>query len=216
MGNRRPADPPRPPTIRRIFLLSPALVGGVRAGYLFRPSASFALARRLHTEGAPLGEIFTFASGLYFRGKLTYARQFADPSTDVIRIITANTGLVEPERVLNAAELRRYGNTDIHESDTRFTRPLRRDATQLAKVLSPAGQVILLGSIASAKYRTTLLTVFGARLVFPVAFIGRGDMSRGALLLRAARAGVELPYASVEGAALTGKRPVRLPVKGSE
>lgn len=202
--------PPDAPAIRRLFLLSPAKVNGIRASYLLRPDADFALARQLRETGAPLAEIFTFASGLYFRGKITYARRFADAATDVIRIITANAGLVEPDRVLSAAGLRRYGKVDIHEAESRFTRPFRRDAAKLAADLLPSGQVVLLGSIATAKYRETLLEVFGARLVFPAEFVGRGDMSRGGLLLRAVRAGVELRYTAIQGAVLTGKRASRL------
>lgn len=207
-----PKSPPVPQrrTIRRIFLLSPAKIGGVRAGYLLRPTASFPLARELRERGLPVADIFSFVSGLYFRGKITYAQCFADPTVDVVRVITANAGLVEPDKILTAAQLRRYGKVDIHENDPRFTRPLRRDARMLADALMPGGQVILLGSIATAKYREILLKIFGAQLVFPTDFVGRGDMSRGGLLLRAARAGTELTYGTVQGAILTGKRAARL------
>ena len=64
----------------RIFLLSPADCGGTRARMVLRPGATFDLARRVQARGgAPLGEIFSFMSGLYFRGKLAYARAFAAP-----------------------------------------------------------------------------------------------------------------------------------------
>ena len=53
---------------------------------------------------------------------------------------------------------------------------------------------MLLGSIASPKYVDVLTGIFGARLLFPIAFVGRGDMSRGGLLLRHASDGVELDY----------------------
>jgi len=43
--------------------------------------------------------------------------------------------------------------------------------------------------------------IFGDRLVSPVAFVGLGDMSRGSIMLKAARAGVELPYAAVRALA---------------
>jgi hypothetical protein len=75
--------------------------------------------------------------------------------------------------------------------------------------------VVLLGSIASKKYVAVLGAVFGDRLLFPSDFVGRGDMSRGGLLLRAARAGAELAYEPVLGAQRHGKRPPRLaPVRG--
>jgi hypothetical protein len=56
-----------------------------------------------------------------------------------------------------------------------------------------------------------LLAVLGERLHFPAEFVGRGDMSRGGLLLRAVRAGVELAYLPVAGAVRHGARPPRLP-----
>lgn len=199
--------------IHRLFLLSPAHVGGVRAGYLLRPDATFALACEFRRAGLPLADIFTFTSGLYFRGKITYARRFARPEIDEVRIITTNAGLVEPERILSVAQLRRYGRVDIDPADARFTRPLRRDAAHLARALAPEGQVVLLGSIATAKYREPLVHIFGPRLVFPKDFVGRGDMSRGGLLLRAARTGIELPYLAVTGAVVTGNRPARLRVR---
>jgi hypothetical protein len=71
--------------------------------------------------------------------------------------------------------------------------------------------VVLLGSIATGKYTSALLEVFGRRLLFPAAFVGRGDMSRGGLLLRAARSGEELSYIPVAGATLHGPRPPKLP-----
>lgn len=197
--------------MQRIFLLSPAKVGGVRARLLLNPAAPFPRARTFHTHGLPIAEIFAFASALYFRGKIAYARRFADAARgESIRVITANRGLVDPDLIVTPAELRAFGEVDIHESDPRYRRPLRRDALALARRLATDGAAILLGSIATGKYREVLLEVFGDRLVFPGDFVGRGDMSRGGLLLRAARAGVELPYISVRGAILTGKRARRI------
>ena len=63
--------------LRRVFLLSPARVDGVRAGYMLNPDARFELAQRFRSEGLALAEVFTFTSGLYFRGKITYARALA-------------------------------------------------------------------------------------------------------------------------------------------
>ncbi|HWL14916.1 MAG TPA: hypothetical protein VNR00_04870 [Opitutus sp.] len=197
--------------MQRVFLLSPAKVGGVRAGLLLNPNAPFALARQFHREGLSLAEIFTFASGLYFRGKITYARRFAQEDRgERIRVITTNAGLLDPLTHVTPAALRAFGDVDIHEDDPRYHQPLRRDAKALARLLAADGHVILLGSIATAKYRDVLLEVFGERLMFPADFVGRGDMSRGGLLLRAAREGVELPYISVRGAVLKGKRAPRI------
>ena len=196
--------------MRRVFLLSPAKVSGVRAGLLLNPQAPFALARQFRQEGLPLAEIFTFASGLYFRGKITYARRFACPEHEVIRVITTNAGLLDPLTHFTPEGLRTFGEVDISHDNPRYHEPLRRDAQALARKLAKDGTVILLGSIATAKYRDVLLDVFGNRLVFPSDFVGRGDMSRGGLLLRAARSGIELPYTAVQGAIFHGKRAPRI------
>jgi hypothetical protein len=193
--------------VRRLFLLSPAKVHGVRAGFLLNPHAPFALARDFRHHGLSLAEIFTFASGLYFRGKITYARRFARPKRgEVIRVITSNAGLLDPDTRFSPEGLRAFGSVDIAADNPEYTKPLRRDAKLLAEELAPDGVAILLGSIATAKYRDVLLEAFGDRLVFPTDFIGRGDMSRGGLLLRASRAGIELAYGTVRGAVLKGRR----------
>lgn len=197
--------------MQRVFLLSPAKVSGIRAGLLLNPNAPFPLARQFHRTGLSLAEIFTFASGLYFRGKITYARRFVrEEAGELIRVITTNTGLLDPLTHVTPEALRAFGQVDIREDDPRYAKPLRRDAKALAKALAPDGHAVLLGSIATAKYRDVLLEVFGDRLVFPSDFVGRGDMSRGGLLLRAARAGAELPYVTVRGAILKGKRAPRI------
>ena len=88
--------------------------------------------------------------------------------------------------------------------------PLRRSAEQLASTIGPKTRVILLGSIATGKYADILTGVFEDRLLFPTDFVGRGDMSRGGLLLRHVREGKELDYQPVIGAIRRGKRPPKL------
>ena len=63
----------------RIFLLSPVNCAGKRARQLMSDAAQFTLARELREGGAQLGDVFTFCSELYFRGKVAYARRFARP-----------------------------------------------------------------------------------------------------------------------------------------
>ena len=193
----------------KVFLLSPANCGGERAKLLFNPAAQFDLARQLRSrDGAPIGDTFAFLSGLYFRGKLAYARRFAPFPQDVL-VITSDRGLVSPDVRVTLHELRALGDVPIDARDLRYREPLERDAKALSR-RAPDAQGILLGSVASGKYVDVLLDVFGARLHFPADFVGRGDMSRGGLMLRAVEAGVELPYTPVSGAALRGKRPPRL------
>jgi hypothetical protein len=197
------------PSSPRQFLLSPANCGGERARLLFNEAAAFDLARQVRSrDGAPIGDIFAFLSGLYFRGKLAYARRFA-ASSDHARVITSNRGLVSPDARVTLDELRSLGDVPIDVRDLRYREPLERDAKALAE-RAPGAQVILLGSVASGKYVDVLLDVFGARLHFPADFVGRGDMSRGGLMLRAVDAGIELPYIPVSGAVLRGKRPPKL------
>jgi hypothetical protein len=202
----------------RIFLLSPANCGGRRATQLLSPRAEFALAVALRSpEGARLGEIFSFVSGLYFRGKLTYARRFASPPDHGnpvvgggIQIITPNSGLRSPDTLVTDAALRGFARGDVDVRNTRYRRSLELAARKLLAEIGPGCEVVLLGSVASPKYVEILTGVFGERLVFPREFVGRGDMSRGGLLLRQAADGQELTYLPVLGAVLHGPRPPKL------
>ncbi|HZO38000.1 MAG TPA: hypothetical protein VFE97_02165 [Methylomirabilota bacterium] len=194
----------------RIFLLSPAHCGGLRARLVMSERASFDLAQRVRArDGAPLGEVFSFLSGLYFRGKLTYARAFAQPP-DVL-VITPTDGLRPADEPVDLARLQRFATVDIAGDDPRYREPLDRDARRLARRIGATGEVVLLGSIATAKYIEPLLAAFGQRLRFPADFVGRGDMSRGGLLLRCARAGTELEYVGVGEVVRRGPRPPKLP-----
>jgi len=197
-----------------VYLLSPAHAGGVRAALLLRPGAAFPLARAVQSlDGAPLGQVFTFTSGLYFRGKLAYAEAFARPPRGVppALVIAPGAGLVPPGRRVNERDLRAFAAVPVDPDDARFRGPLLRDALALA-LAAPRAEVVLLGSIASRKYVDVLLEAFGDRLLFPADFVGRGDMSRGGLLLRCARAGAELACLPVAGAVRRGRRPPRLPL----
>jgi hypothetical protein len=197
----------------RTFLLSPAYAGGQRAQMIMSERAQFDLARRLRSENRPtLGEVFTFLSGLYFRGKLAYANVFAQPApgTSGVLVITPNRGLVPAAAPIGLEDLRAFGTVDINEDDPRYRRPLERDLKKLAKKLTAECEVVLLGSVATGKYVDILLAHFGNRLRFPADFVGRGDMSRGGLLLRCAVDRNELPYISVAGAVRKGKRPAKL------
>jgi hypothetical protein len=196
----------------RIFLLSPAYAGGQRARMIMSERATFALAQRLRHEGASLAEVFTFLSGLYFRGKIAYARVFgcaADGSCTSF-VITPTRGLIDPETRITLDDLREFAEIDIKSADPRYRKPLERDARRLARTLPRDAEIVLLGSIASGKYVDALLHHFGERLRFPGDFVGRGDMSRGGLLLRCAADGQELEYIAVAGAIRNGKRPPKL------
>ncbi len=196
-----------------VFLLSPARCDGQRAKVVMNPNASFDLATRLRsTEGAPLGDVFSFLSGLYFRGKFEYARAFTAPERQesAIRIITTDRGLMSPSDRVTLDDLHAFSRVDLAGGDPRYLVPLTRDIDALVRTMPAEASVVLLGSIATGKYVDALVAVFGARLLFPAEFVGRGDMSRGGLLLRHARAGTPLTYIPVSGATRHGKRPPKL------
>jgi hypothetical protein len=184
----------------KIFLLSPANLSGRRGAMLFNPSAQFQLARELRSaEGAALGDLFTFVSGLYFRGKLAYARAFAHaPSGQTaVYVISAGGGLCTPDERVSLERLQGWTKVSVHQDNPHFTAPLIRHASALLERFAPDTRFVLLGSVASNKYVEPLRDVFGPQLHFPTPFAGLGDMSRGALMLRAVRAGRELDYAPV-------------------
>ncbi|MBA3641503.1 MAG: hypothetical protein H0W53_19975 [Acidobacteria bacterium] len=199
-----------------VFLLSPANCGGNRARIVMSERATFELARRLRSpSGAPLGEIFSFLSGLYFRGKLAYGRSFACVPDGLeldgagVFVITANAGLRSPDTAVTLDAIRSFAGVDVSADNPQYRLPLERSAGVLATEIGDC-PVVLLGSIASPKYVDVLLEIFGERLLFPEAFVGRGDMSRGGLLLRCVASGEELTYVPVAGAVRKGTRPPRL------
>ena len=197
----------------RIFVLSPAYAGGERARMILRDQAQFPLARELRGKsGAPIADVFTFLSGLYFRGKIAYANAFARPArgTSGVLVITPTRGLVDARTRICLDDLREFAEVDIHEDDPRYRMPIERDVRHLAKKLPAETEVVLLGSIATGKYVEVLLANFGERLRFPADFVGRGDMSRGGLMLRCAADRQELSYLPVAGAIVKGKRPPKL------
>ena len=207
-----------PASSGRIFLLSPANCGGQRARMVMSERAVFPLARQLRTgEGAPLGEIFSFLSGLYFRGKLAYGRAFAlppdreSPVTGAgVLVITPAAGLRSADTLVTLGAIRAFAQVDVSPDNPKYRTPLERSARALAADVGPDCDVVLLGSIASPKYVDVLQGIFGERLLFPGDFVGRGDMSRGGLLLRCVSARQELAYVPVAGATRHGQRPPKL------
>jgi hypothetical protein len=180
--------------------------------------ATFDLAVRLRSrQGAAIGEVFAFVSGLYFRGKLAYALAFArppEPSSQIsgsgALVITPSAGLRSVETPITLDALRRFAAVDIAAADRRYRQPLVTSARTLRADIGSDCDVILLGSIASSKYVDVLQGIFGDRLLFPIDFVGRGDMSRGGLMLRCASAREELRYVPVAGAIRHGQRPPKL------
>ncbi|HMJ54026.1 MAG TPA: hypothetical protein VK540_18220 [Polyangiaceae bacterium] len=200
------------PPEHTIFLLSPAKLGGARADIVLGADAKSRLACELRSGGVPLGELFSFVSSLYFRGKVAYASAFARPPTDApgALVITPGEGLLPLDARVTLDRLRTWATIAVDARNKRFTDPLLRQAVTLVRAHGATTRFVLLGSVASSKYVDPLVRAFGYRLFFPPDFVGRGDMSRGGLMLRAASSGEELTYAPVEGTALHGPRPARL------
>jgi hypothetical protein len=160
------------------------------------PRANFEAAELYRSpDGVPVALAFAFMSSLYFRGKITYAATFAKPED--IYIIAPGFGFVPPHWTITPERMKVLQRTEVDARKRNYRKPLERDARDLAARLEDA-QVVLLGSVASGKYVDILLPVFAERLKFPAAFAGLGDMSRGGLLLRAAKANRELEYVSLD------------------
>src|SRR5256885_372548 len=117
----------------RIFLLSPANCAGERARMVLRDQAQFELAMQLRTpKGAEIGDVFAFLSGLYFRGKLTYARAFGNPpprsGLSGAYVITTNRGLLPADTHVTGDELRAMATGAIDAEDENYRRPLIESA----------------------------------------------------------------------------------------
>ena len=153
----------------------------------------------------PIGKVFTFLSGLYFRGKVAYAERFSAPmsaSASLVApesvgawVITSNQGLLPLHAPIGLDDLQSFSRTPIALGEPRYEEPLRRDLSRLISDDNSATEYVLLGSVSTDKYTEALVSILGERVLFPVEFLGRGDMSRGALMLRHSRAGEELAYA---------------------
>ena len=124
-GGTRPAS--ESPPAFTLFLLSPAFLGGERAALVVRPQADFALAQQLRSpEGAPLGELFSFLSGLYFRGKVAYAQAFGRSPEGLppALVISPGEGLRFLHERITLERLRGWAEVPIDEHNPRFTEPL--------------------------------------------------------------------------------------------
>jgi hypothetical protein len=127
-----------------------------------------------------------------------------------VLVITPNAGLRAADTPVTLESFRAFAGVDIDCGNRLYRGPLERGARALRAAVGPDCEVVLLGSIASGKYVDLLLPIFGDRLMFPPAFVGRGDMSRGGLMLRRVTEGVELEYVPLAGAVRHGERPPRL------
>jgi hypothetical protein len=204
----------------RFFLLSPASCSGNRARQLLNPGSSLPLSRQVQSGSAPISDVFTFISQLYFRGKLAYARAFArvpSPGAGVaefgggVLVITTSRGLLPGDAPVTELVLREFASVELHPENSAYRGPLEAAVRRVAEHLEADDEVVLLGSIATDKYVSVLTDVLGPRLRFPREFVGRGDMSRGGLLLQCVREGRELEYVPVAGARRHGTRPPKLP-----
>lgn len=185
--------------MNKIFLLSPALTNGRRADALLTPRSAHPAAVRLEEGRLSIGEAFSFLSGLYFRGKSAYASHFGRSSDGASAlVITSDRGLLPPHQTVTRADLEAFATSPIHPDNVRYTNPLQRSLEHLERGLSDSDLVVFLGSIATPKYTSVISSILGLRVVFPVAFLGRGDLSRGSLLLRSVASGEELTYRALE------------------
>jgi len=119
-------------------------------------------------------------------------------------------GLLDPEQIVSCEQVRQMAAGRIDVDDDSYRTPFDLCCRSLFQQIQHPCDIVLLGSIATPKYVEPLLNVFGERLLFPVEFVGRGDMSRGGLMLRAVEAQAELSYTPVLNATRHGARPPKL------
>jgi hypothetical protein len=196
----------------RIFLLSPASCSGRRAQLLLRGGGAEPLAQALREDGATLADVFAFVSSLYFRGKIAYARAFGRPPAGVPAawVITSSRGLLDADTRIVLDDLREFAGVPIGVDSTAYRNSLEVTSHALAGRMGARTDIVLLGSIATGKYVEILHDIFRSRLRYPVDFIGRGDMSRGGLMLRMADEGRELDYVPIDDRPRRGARPPKL------
>src|SRR3954465_8671697 len=120
----------------RIFLLSPAFAGGKRGQLVMRDAASSPLPGRLREPGgAPLGDVFSFLSGLYFRGKMAYVRRFSVPPAGLPGpvVIPRTRGLVPTGSAIDVALLREFAAGSVELGNPGYRNPLETHARALAE-----------------------------------------------------------------------------------
>ncbi|HVS65001.1 MAG TPA: hypothetical protein VMT85_16025 [Thermoanaerobaculia bacterium] len=177
------------PATATTFLISPASLHGVRGRRLLAPGASGVWPRRLR-GGAPIGELFTAVSSLYFRGKLAYALRFGGAGGTLV--IAPGVGLVTPEWRLDREAALRMSEIRVRSSEDAYRRPLEQALRRLLD--ETGGDFVFLGSLATDRYLAVLAPLLGSRLLTPAALYGMGNMRRGSVLLEAAESGEELEY----------------------
>lgn len=179
---------------------------------LVREAAKFDLAVRLRQGQATIGEVYAFISGLYFRGKMAYVEAFRAAPVGIPPglVIVPGIGLAPLDAGISIEQLLTIADVPVAEDNPTYRETLLNSARLLDQHAGPVCTYVLLGSVASGKYTEPLLQAFDERLLFPADFVGRGDKSRGGLMLRCASSRVELPYIAVRGALTHGARPPRL------
>jgi hypothetical protein len=130
----------------------PANTSAIRRQLLLNSNSEFELAQRIRRQGAPLGELFSFISSLYFRGKLADAKA-GFPST---LVVTTSRGLLSPETVITLDDLLEMSAVSIDPGDARYRESLCQDARAGWRATT-GSQIVLLGSIAIGKYVDPLL-----------------------------------------------------------
>src|SRR5438046_1073611 len=100
--------------------------------FLGRHLLSGRVSRWLGPAGAPIGEVFSFLSGLYSRGMIAYVERFADPPRGAAAalVITTDRGLVATTQHVTRDDLVAFGAVDIGAGDQRYRGPLERAAMQ--------------------------------------------------------------------------------------
>ncbi len=178
-----------------LFLLSPANLGGKRATRLLAEDAEAPLARRLREGDCSLAELFSAISTLYFKSKHGYARLFAEPGDDVW-VLTGGQGILSADEAVDRERVLQMGRAPL-DPGSEALEALSSPVEEFARGAAMNRCVVFLGSLDPRRYLTSLIPVFGRRLLAPSDFKSLGQMQRGSLLLSCVKESRELSYSRV-------------------
>ena len=117
---------------------------------LLNPGANFELAAKLRAGAATLGEVYSFISGLYFRGKVAYSDAFGSAPQDLppAVVIVQGLGLLPLQTLMTAEKLTAAGAVSIERDHIAYRTALLRDAKAVKSASGASCQFVLLGMTA--------------------------------------------------------------------
>ena len=176
----------------RVFLLSPAHLGGERARILMRPEASFDLAARVREKrrcarrrDLRVSERALLPRQAHLRGRVRGGAASPRSRRPTSSPPTAGWPPCTSASITRARPRWAASTSTARRGLSQAARARRQEAGEADR--RRRGGAARLGGVDEV-HRRARARCSSARLVCPVDFVGRGDMSRGSLMLQARRA----------------------------